>query len=589
MSRKSKKTDELARALQLCRRHFLTAGIFSLGINLLYLAAPLYMLQVYDRVISSSSKSTLAMLTIALLVAFITMAGLDWVRARILARAGIRLDRVLGGRVMAATFATASRGDVAGSQPLRDFDTFRLFLSGQGISALFDLPWAPVYVFVIFMLHPWMGAFALGCVIVLLLTAVIGEHFARKPLAESTEAANKSYRFTETSLRNSEVVQAMGMMPRLLERWGRERNRMMVRQDSVAARMAATGSFTKMLRLAMQSLILGLGAYLVIERSATMGAMFAGTLLLARALQPVELIVGSWRTIASARGAFERLKGLLGANPSDDDKLSLPRPTGRVEVQAVSYGLRNTSRIILSRVDFAIQPSEVVGVVGPSGSGKSTLARLLVGLIAPFSGTVRLDGADLTKWPRDELGPHIGYLPQDVELFADTVASNISRFRDGDDSGVIDAAQLAGVHEAILALPEGYDTQVGEGGAALPGGLRQRIGLARAVYGSPCLVVLDEPNSNLDNEGEAALAECIKQLKMWGTTVVVISHRPAALNVVDKVLVMKDGTVAAFGPRDEVLKKITRPVQVKAAPADRQGKLSAKPADGGPIAAEGRP
>lgn len=567
MYNRSTINDELARALKFCRRHFLTAGVFSLGINLLFLAPSLYMLQVYDRVIASASETTLLMLTIALLVAFVTMTALDWVRARILARAGVRLDRLLAGRVMAATFAGAGRGDTGGSQPLRDFDAVRQFLSGPGMSALFDMPWAPIYLFVIFMLHPWMGAFGLGCMVVLLLTAVIGEHLARKPLADATEAANRSYRFTESSLRNAEVVQAMGMMRHLQARWGRERNRMLARQDSVANRMAATASFTRFLRLAMQSLILGLGAWLVIERSVTLGAMFAGSLLLARALQPVEAIVGAWQAVASARDAMERLKALLAANPVADDRLSLPRPMGRIEVQALTFGVRGTARIILNRIDFAIQPAEVVGIIGPSGSGKTTLARLLVGLAAPFSGTVRLDGADVAKWPREELGPYLGYLPQDVELFADTVANNISRFRVGEDSSIVDAAQLAGVHEAILALPEGYDTQVGEGGSALPGGLRQRIGLARAIFGSPCLVVLDEPNSNLDNDGEAALANCIKQLKMWGATVVIISHRPAALNVVDKVLVLKDGSQVAFGPRDEVLKRVTRPVQVDAPPA----------------------
>ncbi len=587
MNNKSRKTDELARALKLCRRHFLTAGVFSLGINLLFLAPSLYMLQVYDRVIASSSGTTLLMLTIVLLVAFVAMAGLDWVRARLLARAGVRLDRVLGGRVIAATFAGAGRGDTGGSQPLRDFDTVRLFVSGPAINALFDMPWAPIYLFVIFMLHPWMGAFALGCMVVLLLTAVIGEYLARKPLAESTEAANRSYRLTESSLRNAEVVQAMGMMRHLQARWGRERNRMLARQDSVANRMAATASFTKFLRLAMQSLIVGLGAWLVIERSATLGAMFAGSLLLARALQPVEAIVGAWHTMASVRGAFDRLKSLLAANPVEQDKLSLPRPAGRVEVQALTFGVRGTNRIILRGLDFAIQPGEALGVIGASGSGKTTLARLLVGLASPFSGAVRLDGAEIAKWSREELGPYLGYLPQDVELFADTVANNISRFRDGEDSAVVDAAQLAGVHEAILALPEGYDTQVGEGGSALPGGLRQRIGLARAIYGSPCLVVLDEPNSNLDNDGEAALAACIKHLKMWGTSVVMISHRPAALNVVDKVLVLKDGTQVAYGPRDEVLKRVTRPVQVSAAP---NAKTEAKPAVPSVelVAAEGR-
>lgn len=576
------KPDELAQALRSCQRYFTTAGLFSLGINLLYLAAPLYMLQVYDRVITSASKTTLVMLTIALLIAFVTLAGLDMVRARVLGRAGVRLDRLLGARVLAATFGQASRGDGVGSQTLRDFDSVRLFFSGTGINALFDLPWTPVYVVVIFMLHPMLGGFALACVLVLVVTTAVAERLARKPLAGSVEAANANYRFAEMSLRNWEVVHAMGMLPGLLQRWGRDRNRMLARQGAVANRLATSGGITRFLRLAMQSLILGLGAYLVIERSATMGAMFAASILLGRALQPVELIVGQWRTLASTRTAFERIRALLAANPWSDDKLTLPRPSGRVEAEGLGYGIRGAPRLILTKIDFTIEPHDVVGIIGPSGAGKSTLARLLVGVVAPVTGAMRLDGADVSKWPRDMVGPYIGYLPQDIELFADTVANNISRFRDGDDMAVIDAAQSAGVHDAILQLPDGYDTQIGDGGAVLSGGMRQRLGLARAVYGSPVLVVLDEPNSNLDAEGEVALAECIKQLKMWGTTVVIISHRPASLNVVDKVLVLKDGTVAAFGPRDEILKQFTRPVQVKAPP---QGAAKPVATAGGAVAA----
>jgi PrtD family type I secretion system ABC transporter len=332
-------------------------------------------------------------------------------------------------------------------------------------------------------------------------------------------------------------------------------------------RAATTQSAIRFLRLAMQSLILGLGAYLVIERLTTVGAMFAASILLGRALQPVEQIVGYWRNLTSARTAFYRVRDLLAANPLRDRALSLPRPAGRVSVEAVTYVLPGTTRSILRNVNFRLEAADVLGVIGPSGAGKSTLARHLVGVLSPSTGAVRLDGADVAPWPRESLGRHLGYLPQDIELFADTVAANISRFRNENDAEIIDAAQLAGVHDMILRLPAGYETQIGEGGAILSGGYRQRIGLARAVYGNPSLVVLDEPSSNLDSDGDAALLSCIAALKKRGTTVVMISHRPNTLGAVDKLLVLRDGVVDLFGLRDEVIARITRAAPLKAVPA----------------------
>jgi ATP-binding cassette subfamily C protein len=388
--------------------------------------------------------------------------------------------------------------------------------------------------------------------------ALINERVVKAPLNEANEAASRNYGFTEMSLRNSEVVQAMGMMPGLLERWGRDRNRVLERQTLASDRAATTSSIIKFLRLAMQSLILGLGAYLVIERSITVGAMFAASILLGRALQPVETVVGSWRNLVSARSAFERVKALLLANPERDPALALPRPAGRLSVEGLVYGMPGTNRPILRGVSFRIDAGEVLGVVGPSGAGKSTLARQIVGVLPPSAGAVRLDGADVSTWPRESLGRHIGYLPQDIELFSDTVAANISRFRrDDDDGDVIDAAKMAGVHDIILRLPKGYETQVGEGGATLSGGIRQRVGLARAVYGNPSLVVLDEPSSNLDSDGDVALLSCISDLKSRGTTVVMITHRPNTLGAVDKLLVLKDGMSDMFGPRNEIVAKIT--------------------------------
>jgi ATP-binding cassette subfamily C protein len=555
-----KRPDELRRLLQSCQGYFVTAAIFSLAINLLYLAGPLYMLQVYDRVISSASEITLLMLTIALLMAFMALAGLDAVRARVLTRASIRLDQKIAARVMTAIIDRSAGAGGARSQLLRDFDTFRQFVTGMGIHAIFDLPWAPIYIAVIFVLHPFLGAFALGCSILLILMAFLNEWIVKPPLTESNEAASRNYNFTEMSLRNTEVVRAMGMTEGLLHRWSRDRNRMLERQVAASDRAAAMQSVIRFLRLSMQSLILGLGAYLVIERLATVGAMFAASILLGRALQPVEQIVGSWRNLVSARGAFLRIRELLKTNPQREAGLTLPRPKGRLSVEGLTYVPPLSSKPILRGVTFAIEPGEVLGVIGPSGAGKSTLSRHLVGVLAPSAGAVRLDGADISSWVKTSLGRHIGYLPQDIELFADTVAANISRFQEGEDKEVILAARMAGVHEMILRLPDGYDTQVGEGGAILSGGYRQRIGLARAIFASPGLVVLDEPSSNLDADGDAALADCILHLKKRGTTVVIVSHRPATIGVVDKILVLRDGVAEMFGPRAEIMSRLTRPV-----------------------------
>jgi ATP-binding cassette subfamily C protein/ATP-binding cassette subfamily C protein EexD len=561
------KTDELGGVLQACRHYFATALIFSLAINVLYLASPIYMLQVYDRVVSSASQVTLVMLTIILLVTLGALASLDSVRARILTRASIRLDKLMAGRVVAATMEGAARGGPARSQPLRDFDTFRQFITGSGIHAVFDLPWAPIYIGVIFILHPLLGSFALVSSIVLVLMAFWNEHRVKTPLSEATESAARNYTFTEMSLRNAEVVQAMGMMPGLLHRWSRDRNLVLERQSFASDRAATTSSLIRFLRLAMQSVILGLGAYLVIERVTTVGSMFAASILLGRALQPVEQIVGSWRNLTSARGAFRRVKELLAANPPRDPALALPRPAGRLSVESLTYVVPGTNRPILRNVSFRIEPGDALGIIGPSGAGKSTLARQIVGILPPSAGAVRLDGADVSLWPRESLGRHIGYLPQDIELFADTVASNISRFRNDDDQEVIEAAQMAGVHDMILRLPAGYETQVGDGGAVLSGGYRQRIGLARAVYGNPSLIVLDEPSSNLDSDGDTALLSCIAELKKRGATVVMISHRPNTLGAVDKLLLLRDGVAEIFGPRDEVISRLSRPAPLQAVAA----------------------
>jgi ATP-binding cassette, subfamily C, bacterial len=563
------KSGSAQESLAACRGYLTAAALFSLAINLLYLAAPIYMLQVYDRVISSGSVSTLVMLTAALLMAFIALASLDIVRARILARIGLRLDRMLASRIVAATVEKGAGGS-ARSQPLRDFDTFRQVVSGSGIQAVFDLPWAPIYIGVIFLLHPFLGFFALGSAILLVIAAFLNEVLLRRPMAEANEAATSNYGFTEMGLRNVEVVKAMGMVGGLLHRWSRERNRLLRRQLAASDRAAAMTSLIKFLRLSMQSLILGLGAFLVVEQLATAGVMFAAVILLGRALQPVEQTVSHWRILLAARGAWFRVQTLLRSAPPPEASLMLPRPSGRLAVEGVRYIPAGTTQPILRGITFRLEPGQSLGVVGPSGAGKSTLVRHLVGVLRPSAGAVRLDGANIGTTSHEAIGRYIGYLPQDVELFADTVAANIGRFRQDVDAEIVQAAQIAGVHEMILRLPNGYETQVGEGGEVLSGGNRQRIALARAVFGDPALVVLDEPNSHLDGEGDQALSECLAELKQRGTTVVIVSHRPATLALVDKVLVLRNGAVEAFDDRANIVTRLNRPAPIQSVPHDQE-------------------
>ncbi|RUZ98314.1 type I secretion system permease/ATPase [Mesorhizobium sp. M7A.F.Ca.US.001.02.1.1] len=534
------------------RRYFLVAAAFSLAINLLYLASPLYMLQIYDRVVTSGSETTLVMLTLVLLAAFLSLAGLDLVRASILTRASARLDRLLSAKVLAASVETPSPGS-SPSQPIRDFDTFRQVITGSGIHALFDLPWSPIYIGIIFLLHPWLGFFALGCSLLLVAMAVLNEYIVRSPLKQANDLATTNYNFTEMSLRNAEVVRAMGMIDGLIRRWGRDRNLALRRQAEASDRAALMSGLIRFLRLTMQSLILGLGAYLVIERQITGGTMFAASLLLGRGLQPVEQIVGLWRSLILGRAALARVEKLVDGGAQSERSFNLPKPTGKISVEQVSFAIASQQKVLLRDVSFRLEAGETLGIVGPSGAGKSTLARHLAGVMQPSRGTVRLDGADLSQWGHDALGDHIGYLPQDIELFSDTVAANIGRFKTNVDQEVIEAARLAGVHEMIIRLPQGYETQIGEGGAVLSGGYRQRIALARAVFGTPNLIILDEPSSNLDADGDRALSDCAIELKRRGSTVIIVSHRPSTLANVDKILLLRDGAVEAFGMRNEIV------------------------------------
>ncbi|HSI02338.1 MAG TPA: type I secretion system permease/ATPase [Reyranella sp.] len=560
------KPNEFDLLLRGCRTYFAAAALFSLGINILYLAGPIYMLQVYDRVISSGSQLTLVMLSVALVLAYLALVGLDLVRARILTRANIRLDQRIAPRILTRMIEAGAQATTAArSQLLREFDSLRAFLTGNGIHAVFDMPWAPMYIFVIFLLHPLLGAFALGCAVILIGLAFLNELLVKPPLSEANAASARNYSFTEMSLRNTEVIRAMGMTETVTERWGRDRNNMLERQVVASDRGAGVQGTIRFLRLTMQSLILGLGAYLVIEREATAGAMFAANILLGRALQPVEQVVGSWRNMVAVRGAYTRLRELFNVMPLRQAGLGLGKPEGRLSVEGLSCVMPGNPKPLLRGVTFALEAGDVLGVIGPSGAGKSTLARHLVGVLKPSGGAVRLDGADVSQWLNNELGHHIGYLPQDIELFSDTVSANISRFQSSPDEEVLRAARLAGVHDLVLRLPLGYDTPVGDGGAILSGGYRQRLGLARAVFRDPRFVVLDEPSSNLDQDGDIGLLNCITALKQQGVTVVVVSHRPSTIGVVDKILVLRDGMVDMFGSRLEVMNKLTEATRRAAA------------------------
>jgi PrtD family type I secretion system ABC transporter len=535
---------------------FVYAGLFSLAINLLLLVPPLYMLQVFDRVLASRSGETLFVLTVAAIAALVVMTLLDVLRARLLAAAGAALDRGLGPRVLDGLLAqTARLSGATYLNGLRDVNTLRGFLGGTGLMALFDAPWLPVFLLVILLFHPLLGAVALAGALIMVTLAYLNEKVSREPLERAQAEARRAGRFIDANVRNAEVVNALGMLPAVTRRWARL-NDAALGEQALASRLGSSFSgFTKFARQFIQMAMLAAGAWLVVDQHVSAGVMIAATILLGRALAPVETLVASWRSLVEARTAWTRLDQLLKAMPPAGPHTELPAPSGRLEVERVMFGYGE--KAIVRGVSFSLEAGEALGLIGPSASGKSTLARLLIGVWQPRSGVVRLDGADVAAWPRERLGPHIGYLPQDVELFGGTVAENIARLGEPDAAEVIRAAQRAHVHELILRLPKGYDTEIGEGGQALSPGQRQRIALARALYRGPRFVLLDEPNANLDHEGEEALMRALQGLKAEGATLVVIAHRPSLLRGVDKILVLREGLVDRFGPRAEIMERVT--------------------------------
>lgn len=561
----SKKPSQnvLRQALLEHRRVFYAVGAFSAVINILLLVPSIYMLQVYDRVLTSMNISTLAMLTLIVLGLYLLMGALEWVRSMTLVRLSNRLDEQLSPLVFRAAFEEQLRaGKAPPQQPLSDLNNLRQFVTGAGVFSFFDAPWAPIYIAVIFLLHWQMGVLALLGALVLVALALANEWTTRARLAEANTLAIQASGQAQGSLRNAEVVEAMGMLGGVRERWAHLNRRVLALQTEASEKAGSISATTKFVRIALQSLILGVGALLVIENEMTAGMMIAGSILMGRALAPVEQLIATWKSWISAQGAYQRLNELLQRHPEPPPRTSLPRPKGLLQVEGVLATPPGAPAPVLKGVSFVLPAGQTLGLIGPSGSGKSTLARLLVGVWPALAGKVRIDGADIHDWNKEELGPHIGYLPQDIELFDGTIAENIARFGEVDGDKLLKAAALAGVHEMILRMPKGYDTPIGVAGQMLSGGQRQRIALARAIYGDPALLVLDEPNSNLDDVGERALLQAILNMKQQGTTIVLITHRLSILAATDAILILKDGAVAAFGPRDQVLASL----QPQAAP-----------------------
>ena len=548
------KRSELTATLWTFRHEFVMVGFFSMVANLLMLTPTLYMLQVYDRVMLSQSELTLVAMSLLTLGLFAVMAFAEWMRSKVLVRAGVRLDERLGTQVFNASFE--SHLSQSGSSPARSFNDLiqvRQFLTGNGIFAFFDAPWAPIYMAVLFMLHPWLGIMGLVFSVFQALLAWFGHRHTLLPSEAAAAATVEAASFLQSKLRNSEVVESMGMLGNLRTRWAARHATALEQGAAAQALTQRVVAWSKFIRYTQQSLALGAGALLVIDGQLSPGAMIASNVLMTRALAPIDQIVSGWRGFIGASAAFSRLETLLLGFPGRDVALSRVRPKGQMTLANVVATAPGRVSPILKNVNLSVFEGTVLVVLGPSGSGKSTLARVMMGIWPDVEGDVALDGLSLKGWDRTELGPHLGYLPQDVELFEGTLAENIARFSEVDPEKVVEAAQCAGLHDMILRFPKGYDTSIGEAGAMLSGGQRQRVGLARAIYGYPAFIVLDEPNANLDDAGEAALVKTVLNMKEKGKTVVLITHRPGILAVADRLLLLQDGRVQAEGPRDVVL------------------------------------
>lgn len=558
-AQKKQKTtsSELKEAILASKKSFLIVGFFSMFINILMLVPSLYMLQLYDRVLTSRSEGTLLMLTGIVIVLFVTMALLEIVRSKILVKVGNKLDSLLSQRIFDSLFELANRHPgKASSMPLSDLTAIRQFMTGNGLFAFFDAPWIPIYIAVLFMFHPYFGYFAIFAALVLVAFTIINEYSTKEKLAEANSMNRASTIYVDSNLRNAEIINAMGMKDNIQGIWKQKYFKFLNAQNSASNKAGILSNVSKSSRMLFQSLILGLGGYLAIKMEVSPGMMVAGSIIMGRALAPLDLIINSWKGFSSARASYGRLSSLLEDFPKDKEYMELPAPEGEVLLEGVVVVPPDAKQPSIRGISMKIDKGDVVGVIGPSAAGKSSLARIILGLWPLSAGKARLDKADIYQWDKSALGKHIGYLPQDIELFEGTISQNIARFAEVDSKKVVEAAMTAGVHEMILRLPDGYDTKIGVGGATLSGGQRQRVGFARAIYDNPVLVVLDEPNSNLDDQGEAALVRAIKSLKERRTTVVIITHRPSILQVTNKIAVIKQGLLEVYGNTNEILSKM---------------------------------
>jgi len=550
-------------AFEACRRHFVYAMLFSAALNVLFIAPMLYMLQVYDRVIPTMGGVTLLFLTVVLLFALVTMAIFDALRARLLVRASVRLDRILSGAILNATLARPELGaQRIAKQALREFDVFRQTLTGPVMVGLFDAPWVPVYILICFLIHPWIGVLAVIGAAISVFLAWLNERATNQRLKQANQAAGQAYAGFEFSVAQADVVRALGLRRALVNGHLHDRDNMMEMQTDASLDSSRLSALSRFVRLSLQSLALGLAALLAIDAKVSPGAVFASSFMVGRALAPIDQLVGGWKNIVAALGAYQTLRDLFTETPADVSMTRLPAPTGKLNVEELTV-LDPSRRVILGKVSFDVAAGEMIAIVGPSGAGKSTLVKALAGAAVPAAGLIRFDGADQRNWDSEELAEHVGYMPQEASLFAGTVKENIARFRNrlGEeaadiDPAVVEAAQLARAHELILQLPGGYDYQLGLGGKGLSVGQSQRIALARALFRSPQYLILDEPNSALDAEGDQQLIQTLEELKKQGRTILIVAHRLSVLPIVDRLMVIKEGRLVMFGPRDEVLRQI---------------------------------
>lgn len=573
-------------AIAKCRRTFVAVGIFSAAVNLLALTGSIYMLQLYDRVLPSHSIPTLVGISLVMLLFYISFGLFDLLRTHLLSRIGLRIERYLRPRVINAILLLPLRTKGAGDglQPIRDLEQIRSFLSSLGPIALFDLPWIPFYLGLVYLLHPWLGLLGASGALILVFLTITTEARSRGPMREAATTSADRQVFGEAARRNAEAVRALGMSDRISDHWSHLSEAHIVHQIGASDIVSRYGVASKVFRMVLQSSVLGLGAYLVIVGQASAGVMIASSILVSRALAPIEIAIANWRGFLAARHSSDRLSKLMSLIPEHDAFLTLPEPQRSLTVEGIWVAAPGERRPVVQDVSLALEAGDGLGIIGPAAAGKSTLARALVGAWLPLRGVIRLDGAALDQWPPESLGRHIGYLPQDVELFAGTVAQNIARFDPKATSdAIVEAASQAGVHSLILRLPDGYQTQIGDGGTALSAGQRQRIALARALYGNPFLIVLDEPNSNLDATGDAALVQAIAAARSRDGIVIVVTHRQSVLASLNRLLVLGDGHVRAFGPRDEVLREAAQnasPAASSARPPGVQLKVIAESEQG---------